>query len=105
MSEGPVLAGDTPMLPDSSILALPPARFPGGLPPLPFPLGQSSARPFLPPSLGADTGTDPPTPIRRAPADFVLQAFGSDRSGPMGPEEFALLQAALRQKQEGDRHK
>ena len=40
-----------------------------------------------------------------APADLMLQVFGGERTGPMGPDEFALLQAALRQRQEGERHK
>ena len=101
-AEGPVLAGDTAMLPDSSALALPTGRFTGGLPPLPFPM--ASTRPFLPPLPAAEPKLELPSTVGREPPELVLQAL-SDRSGPMGPDEFALLQKALRTRQEGDRHK
>lgn len=102
-TEGPVLAGDTaPQLPESTALALPGLR----LPPLPFPIGQGGSRPLLPPSLAAPaTTTEPPTPVTRAPADFVLQAFDPERAGPMGREEFALLQAAMRKRDAGHSHR
>lgn len=58
-------------------------------------------RPLLPPTMAAAHPT-PPTPVARAPADFVLKAF-DERAGPMGPAEFALLQAAMRQRQEGSK--
>lgn len=103
-AEAPILAGDSAELPDGNALALAAPRLPAGFPPLPFPMPGGPPRPFLPPVIPAEANSEPPAELSgsgRPPADVMLQALASGAAGPMGPAEFALLQAAMRQRKDG----